>query len=169
MTKDEEVLLLIGSLLINIQSAERIIDVSIAWALADHSLKTTDDLFRLEEGQRRRTIGQLFSHIKKNNELDENVNLLFERFLDHRNIFVHRLRDVPGFDLDTTEGLKAAQSFLTTVVFETQTVIEVFSVFIHQKIEAEGLLPEMSKKYSSYYDRYVGDLLPFADIIRKPK
>src|ERR1043166_3384454 len=129
MTEDEELIYLMGTILILLQAAEKVINLAMTWVLRDESVKTIDDIMRLNGEHRKKTLGFFFQRLRRTFNVNTTFNDLLKRFLTNRNLFIHNLSDVPGFDLDTEDGRKIAEEFLIKFNHDTTLVLKIFTAF----------------------------------------
>ena len=58
--------------------------------------------------------------------MDENFDALLEAFLEERNILVHSVDDIPGWNLSTVDGRKIARAFVDSFIRKTVEIHKVF-------------------------------------------
>ena len=156
-----------GLLNLAMQTTEELFDIVLIMVFPGKQRMTLEVLERLERERRSRTLGRLIKQMRDRVALRPDLEELLNDFVLHRNQFTHRLRDVPGWDLDSVEGRKVAWRFLSQVHAENQTLMEVFFGFLmawvnqnELKIEGEVLarfhksFPEVPK-YAAMIDDLV--------------
>jgi hypothetical protein len=97
---------------------------------------------------------------------------MLSQFLDNRNVFVHRIDDVPGFDLTTSDGRKAAAIFISRLYAETKSVLHIFFAFLRAWQEqlrgTKFEVPEILATKWSFLEE-IENLLAFVDLYVGPK
>lgn len=129
----------IGYLLLHLQSTEKTIKVCIQIALPDEQDFFINVLDRLNEKERKKPLGHFLKALRLRADLNSDVDELLERFLNHRNAFVHNLEEVPEWNLKTREGCMAADAFLTKLHNESKEVHLLFLGILNAwKIQTEN-------------------------------
>jgi len=123
------VLARIGLVLLRIQAVENVILLCLTFVFKN-STKQWDKLHAKDEATRKQTLGFFLTELRKRVELNKSFDKDLESFLSMRNTFVHRLSDVPGWDVETQAGLMAAHKFLTELDDTTDHVGKVFHAFV---------------------------------------
>ena len=119
-----------GVILIAVQSAEETINFALTFVFQGEERLTLEKLERIEAAERSGTLGRLLKQLRERVELSPEFDVLLTQFLSDRNTFIHRILEVPGFDLSTREGRNAATAFLSRFFSETKEVLHVFWAFI---------------------------------------
>jgi hypothetical protein len=172
MTPDEEIHCSIGSLLVLLQSAERLMNLTMTWVLRDTAIRTIEDIMRLEKENRKKTLGQFFSKLRQSFHVNAKFDALLTDFLNDRNLFVHSL--ITKFDLGTETGRITAHEFIAKLSSEATLVLKIFSAFVQRWITATGGEPALRDSSASFYasDFYQSleaDILPYVDVLVRPK
>ena len=77
------------------------------------------DLARYEtqtRAERKKTIGYFLSQLRRRVDVEPTTDARLSAFLDMRNLFVHKLDEVPGWGLDDEASLAASNDFLTDLL-----------------------------------------------------
>jgi hypothetical protein len=169
MTEDEELIYLMGTILILLQAAEKVINLAMTWVLRDESVRTIDDIMQLNGEHRKKTLGFFFNRLRRIFSVNTKFNDLLERFLTTRNLFIHSLSDVPGFNLDTEDGRKIAEQFLVQFNHDTMLVLKIFAAFTQDWLLRTGADKEIRADVPSFYksDFYKSvdqEILPYLDV-----
>ena len=81
-------------------------------------------LQKLESQQdRKRTLGQFLTALKKLVELDEGFDAMLDEFLEKRNLLIHRIDEIPGWSLNTGPRLIASRRFLDRLLYLNDVVL----------------------------------------------
>lgn len=174
MTRDEELVYLMGTLLLLLQSVEVQVNIVMTRVLCEDSIRTIDDIMQLEAANRRRTLGQLLRDLRTRFHVNATFEKLLVDFLEHRNIFIHRLSDVPGFNLDTKNGQDVAEQFLRKLNGEAMTVSKIFAAFTQHWLETTEIdetIREVESDFynSDFYRSLDADILPYVGKLVKRK
>lgn len=78
------------------------------------------------EYERKRTLGEFLKELKTWTNIEPKFKDSLYRFLKMRNIFVHNVDEVPGWNLDTQQGRKIANVFLRELCMLAAFVASVF-------------------------------------------
>jgi hypothetical protein len=172
MTPDEEVHCSIGSLLVLLQSAEKAMNFVMTWVLRDTTVRTIDDIMRLEKANQKKTLGQFFFKLRQSFHVNAKFDALLTDFLEDRNLFIHSL--VAEFDFETETGRNAVHEFIRKLSSETMLVLKVFSAFTQRWITTVGgeatIRSDATKFYDSeFYKSLEADILPYIDAFIQPK
>jgi hypothetical protein len=112
------------------QITERVVDLVLIFVFQGKQKMTLQALEHLEQQRRARTLGRLFGQMRGRFDLHPALLALLDNFIEHRNQLIHRIRDIPGWDLETTDGRKAAIGFLSQLQAEDLKVMQVFLGFV---------------------------------------
>lgn len=74
----------------------------------------------------KKTLGYFLSELHNRADLDEHFDVLLEAFLEERNILVHSVDDIPGWNLSTVEGRKIARAFVDSFIRKTVEIQKIF-------------------------------------------
>lgn len=125
MSKDvtQKILTMIGYALLDIQATEKAIRVCIKVAIPDQDQILSGLSERLfDETYEKSTLGQMLTKLRSRASFQPDFEELLQRFLHNRNIFAHHLDAAPGWDLKTSEGLKAATTFMSNLLLDSKQV-----------------------------------------------
>jgi hypothetical protein len=102
---------------------------------------------------RTKTLGRLLYEMRRRLKIIPHFEDILAKYLEMRNTFVHNVDEVPGWSLNTDEGIAAAHSFLTDLLRLNETVQAVFLGLLStwqdensMHIEVPGM-PEHGKRY----------------------
>ncbi len=160
--EQKDVLMRIGAALVFVQSAEQVIRLCMIFVLQKDSPLTIEKLEKQTREERKKTLGYFLGELRKRADLDESFDALLEEFLEERNILVHNVDDVPGWNLQTTEGRKIASAFVDGFIRKTVEILKVFAGLIRSWQEqtnfdvsvptAEEFFAEIDTDYKSLVD-----------------
>jgi hypothetical protein len=117
--EERDVMALIGLALISVQSTERLLKTILSMLLPEQPLITVDDLVQSENGLARNTLGQMLHKLRERTQLESGFDDRLEAFLKTRNTIAHNVDKLPGYDLKTEDGRKAASEALVEFVGES--------------------------------------------------
>jgi hypothetical protein len=132
------VLARIGLVLLRIQAAEHVILLCLTYVFANSSAEW-DKLYAKDEATRKQTLGFFLKELRKRVAINNDFDEVLAKFLSMRNIFAHRLPDAPGWDMETEEGLAAAQMFLVELDETTDHVGKVFHALVRHWESHNGI------------------------------
>jgi hypothetical protein len=124
--EQKDILTRMGLALLFIQTTERVIQACMTYALPAGGVVTLEMLERLQGDERRRTLGQYLTELRKRVELDDQCDALLEEFLEKRNALIHRIDAIPQWSLDHDQGLGAARRFMDRLIELNAVVLRVF-------------------------------------------
>jgi hypothetical protein len=143
----------IGVTLLSIQSTETVIQLCIACVLPTSPNYTWEMLVTRQQQLRTKTLGHLLYEMRRRLKIIPHFEDILAKYLEMRNTFVHNVDEVPGWSLNTDEGIAAAHSFLTDLLRLNETVQAVFLGLLSawqdensMHIEVPGM-PEHGKRY----------------------
>jgi hypothetical protein len=164
--QDEEALLSqIGVTLILLQDLENAFSHCTKMIFGDSKILTFDNLLADD----RRTLGELIKALKAAVDLHPEFDALLKGFLDNRNMFIHRLRNQPWFDLQTEPGRKKAWIFLHDFYYQIEEVTMIFHAFAFRQakdlkmpeteeekiLRQRGFMQTIEKEYIPFIDRLI--------------
>jgi hypothetical protein len=120
-----DTLALIGICLLQVQLAEQVLAWALESVLQDKTL-TAEKLMEQTESERKRTLGDFLKELKTRAKIEHDFKDKLYRFLKLRNIFVHNVDEVQGWNLDTGEGRKIATAFVKELLRLAHLVTCVF-------------------------------------------
>ena len=121
--EQKDILAWIGMALLSLQTTESVIALSLKLVLPDDGYVTLETLER-ENG--RKTLGQLLSVLRSRVDLADDFAATLDAFLEHRNSFIHRIDQIPGWSLDNPSGLQVARHFIVHLANLNRVVLNVF-------------------------------------------
>ncbi|AFZ24237.1 hypothetical protein Cylst_1992 [Cylindrospermum stagnale PCC 7417] len=88
---------------------------------------TKDDFLARGNILEKKTLGFIFNSLKERGmSLDENAELLINKFVHDRNTVIHHLVKLPGFNLNTEEGIEKGIHFLNEYRKTIQDINDIF-------------------------------------------
>lgn len=118
---ERSTLMQMGGLLISLQTTEAMIKQSLSQVM---NLTGPEFLKLLNEDKR--TLGAVLTELRKRTKIERTFDSILGDYLLRRNTFIHKVQTVPGWSLQTQEGLAAAQNFILKLHQLNETVFEVF-------------------------------------------
>lgn len=128
----EPLLLGIGATLVLSQTAERMLKLVLELAIPGVTTVTIDTMLREQNATAKHTLGQLIGRLKTRADLDENFEILLERFLEHRNTLAHDLSRIPGFNTTSEDGIKAGEAFVSVLGGEASEVMQILGNLMYE-------------------------------------
>jgi hypothetical protein len=104
------ILALVGVTLLATQTTEQMMSLCLTHILQLDGTLTLETLERVQA--KKRTIGQVLQKMRARIDIEERFDDILSEFLESRNLLAHRLRDVPGWDLNDPKGIATAYRFL---------------------------------------------------------
>ncbi len=95
-----------GICLLYMQTTERLLAFALQTALQDFSL-TPEKLATQSLAEERQTLHDFITVMRKRAKIDREFTDKLYRFKRMRNTFVHNIREIPGANWDTNEGIAA--------------------------------------------------------------
>lgn len=117
-------LALVGVTLLATQTTEKMLSLCLTHILQVDGPLTLETLDRLQN--RKQTVGQIIQRMRARIEIDERFDEILSEFLENRNLLAHRLREAPGWDLDSPNGIAAANRFLRRMAALNSKIIGTF-------------------------------------------
>ena len=105
---EDEVLSQIGITLLLVQDFEFLLERSLKLVFAKSEELTADIVFKKDK----RSLGLLMRDFRSRAHITEDIDRWMIDLLEDRNLFAHRLRDLDGFDTQTTKGRDVIWNFL---------------------------------------------------------
>jgi len=131
LEKNKDVLTLMGLVLLQLQTAEKLIRFCMTFVFQKNSSPLTIDILKnQEQSERKKTIGFFLKELRKHVSIHESFDKLLVDFLNNRNDFIHDLSRVQNFDLYSSDNAQEAKQFLYTLFGQTDKVVKVFSGLI---------------------------------------
>lgn len=159
----DDFLILIGEMLLNVQSFEGLLTFVVDAVLERDHEQARQNLLQEDP----RTCGRLLSALRRKADVKPTFDELLGRTLQGRNIFVHSLQD--RFDLTTPDGLSAFCRYMDefqTDLIEASNVLKALTLMFGRSrgvkdpaLEAEwrahGDLGILEEKYLPHLSRYL--------------
>lgn len=145
----ESSVLMIGEMLLILQRFEQFVVAALLGMVspseADAKLEAT--LLRDKE-----TLGALIRRLGERVELPDHFAETFDRLLERRNIFVHKLFMAPWFDLRTQEGLLQLHDFMRSMRADAKVALHVLlaAVLASRK---QNISPEANARIATILER----------------
>ncbi|MBG1242189.1 OST-HTH/LOTUS domain-containing protein [Nostoc sp. NZL] len=97
---------------------------------------TKEDFLAREKILDKRTLGFIFNYLKQNKFLlNDDAEFLVNRFVNYRNTIIHHLIKLPGFNLNTEEGIDRGIQFLEEYRKAIKDINDIFDpIFISAHI-----------------------------------
>lgn len=124
--EQKDILMRVGAALIFVQSAERLIRTCMTFVLQKDEPLTLEKLERQTDAERKKTLGYFLAELRKRAALDEGFDKLLRDFLEQRNLLVHDVDSIPGWNLQSSDGCKRAREFIDAFILSTLEVQKVF-------------------------------------------
>ncbi len=154
---EERVLAAIGTAVLVAQGAEDVLRLCMTFVVQKGDAPLTIETLEAQQSrERRKTIGYFVGELRKRATVRGDLDTLLSDFIEKRNTLIHRVHDVPGWDMRELEGRKVARSFaddLTVLSFE---VAKIFVGFIRAWQEQRGIhtpLPSGTEDFFAEIDR----------------
>ena len=159
----DDFLILIGELLLNVQSFEGLLTFIVDAVLERDHEQARRNLLQEDP----RTCGRLLSALRRKVDVKPAFDELLGRALQGRNIFVHNLQE--RFDLTTSDGLSAFCGYMDgfqTDLFEASNVFKVLILMfrrsrgvkdppLEREWRAHGDLRLLEERYLPHLSRYL--------------
>jgi hypothetical protein len=117
-----------GLALVLMQATEQLISTCLTYVLPEGGVPTLEMLLR--SSQKKRTLGQFLTELRKRVDIDEHFDMILEEFLDKRNTLIHRVMEVPGWSLDTEQGCLIACQFVDRLMTVDEAVRDTFTALM---------------------------------------
>jgi hypothetical protein len=125
--EQKDVLFRVGAALIFMQSVEGLIRLCMTLVLQKDGPLTLEKLERQTAAELKRTLGYFLGELRKRAALEEGFDKLLQTFLEERNLLVHDVDSIPGWNLQTSEGCKTGREFVDAFILKTLEVQKVFA------------------------------------------
>ena len=113
----------------------------------------SDESFRRLLRRDRETMGRLLRHMTDRVDLPQDFADTFDRLLEKRNLFVHKLFLQNWFDLKTRNGLNLVDAFTSELLAHGSIAVRVFIGYAIAKTE-EGI-PEIPECEKMVFDQII--------------
>lgn len=162
----DRILQVIGLLVVGMQQTEDLINTCLQLALPDGDVLTLDGLMRDKKRLRKATLGRLITVMKQRSALSADFDDVLEAYLQDRNILIHDLRRMGGFDYKSREGLDRMERFVGNLNQNYEVVTKVFMSLLWEWSGQIGINVGMDH---ARVKRVLGDLDGIADHVFLPK
>jgi hypothetical protein len=132
-------LAVIGSALLAVQTVEMTIKACLTYVLPKDGVLSLEAIEHQRHQERRKTLGYFLAELRKRVDVNASFDTELDDFLEKRNLLAHRLREVPGVDLNTERGCGAAIFFAAELVKLSKRVNSVLSGFLRAWQKQVGL------------------------------
>lgn len=120
---------------------------------------TEEDFFARENILQKRTLGFIFKYLKERQFLlNNNAEVLISKFVNDRNTVIHHLVKLPGFNLNTEEGIDRGIQFLEEYRKTIQDINNIFDpilisahIFLYENIDS---IDDMTRYQNSLNNLY---------------
>lgn len=167
----DDVLKTLGFAVIAGQSVERLLSTCLTFPLHAETLQTVEQVQVMLERHSKATLGQLLNALRKRVDLHPTFDEQLDRFLQHRNVIAHRLRDVPGgLDLHSDEGRGRLKDFLLQYMDDGHTVSMVLLGVFREWARQEGIeLPNEHHLSQRMHDHLDINVVPNLEVLISSK
>lgn len=136
----DDVLKTLGMAVIAGQSVESLFSNCLTFPLHGEPLQTVEQLHILLARHSKATLGTLLKALRKRVDVHPTFDDKLERFLQCRNIIVHRLHDVPGgYDMHSDAGRGRLKDFLLQYMEDGHIVSMVLLGILREWASQEGI------------------------------
>lgn len=149
---EHDIYSLIGFALTFIQSVERQIRFVTRFVLQGDAELTWETFQRLEGQERKKALGYFLGKVKERTQLLPAFEELLNGFLQNRNDFVHNQDKIPGWALDTEEGVRVARNFVVSLIRQAHIVNEIFATLIIKWQEQVQINPPTTPEMRAYLE-----------------
>ena len=129
---------------------------------------TWEMLANRKEYLRTKTVGYLLHELRSRVQVIPHFENVLTRFLGMRNTFVHNVDEIPGWSLDSDEGISTAHSFLMELLRLDEIVQAVFWGLISAWQDENSLhveVPEMPESGRRFLEHVNAVYKPIVDEI----
>jgi hypothetical protein len=153
---------LIGFALVYLQSVEKNIRFCATYVLQGDAELTWEKLQRIKGQEKKKALGYFLGKITERAQLFPAFDSLLAEFLTNRNDLIHNQDKIPGWNLDTDEGILAARTFVFSFIRQAHAVNEIFAAIMRKwQIQANietPVAPE-AEEYLNQIDGRYGHLI----------
>lgn len=133
---EKDVLARIGKTLLQIQRTEVTINFCIRHVLPLKA-KPAKDVFH--PAGRRAPLGALIAELRRQVNVPDTFKASLQEYLEMRNILVHEIEFIPGFNLLTEEGLVIADDFLNRLSTLDRQIADAFVALLSKSGYGQSL------------------------------
>ncbi len=116
----------IGETLYLIQMAEAAIQNCNRFVFGNSSAFSVERIFGSNEKQRKKTLGQLLSELRKQTAIHKEFDSMLKTFVESRNFFVHSMFNYSHYSLSSNEQCQEVEKFLADLQDYAWNVQNVF-------------------------------------------
>ena len=116
-----------GVELLHLQSVENAIRLCLQIVLPESPVLTLEALHAQEEKESKKTLGYFLSSLRKRVQVEAEFDSLLAEFLKNRNVFVHNLWSLEGWDPRSTEGCQRCVQFVQVLGDQATHVLNIFT------------------------------------------
>ncbi len=143
---EREVLALLGSTLLVVQTAEHVLRAAMQLALPKGGVLHRAELERQTNDEARKTLGYFLGQLRRRVVVLPEFDAELSTFLADRNRLVHHLDSVEGFNIHTPEGRVVAEAFLLATSTKAARVISVFLALMSEWVDQVGMKVEVDRE-----------------------
>lgn len=121
--EQKEVLVGIGVATIAAQHTERLLDFSLTYVLQVRGALTVESLRK--HNLSKRTLGQVLSTLREHIGVEDRFDAYLTEYLNKRNALVHDLQRIPGWSLNSKDGIATAHAFLHRLLALDKIIVQV--------------------------------------------
>jgi hypothetical protein len=151
----DRVCLEIGRTILAVQPTESALNAITLIVIPDRPF-TVEGLAGFDPNKKSKTLGQLKSHLVDRLKVNLDASFLsaLERFIDDRNLLVHRADSILGWNLKTPDGRIAAFLFLKNLQITNVLVFNILLglVFHYDRKRMYGVIAKVAKDYGLFPD-----------------
>src|SRR5262249_18436353 len=111
-----------GICLSYVQLAEETLQFAVESVLDDPELRLSEQ----SEPERKATLADFLKKLRRRVKLEPDFRESLYRFREMRNIFIHNLSEIPGWNILTADGRDIATKFLFELIFRSYAIAGVF-------------------------------------------
>lgn len=153
----ESTVLMIGETLLILQRFEQLV---VAALLGMVSPGETDAKLEATLLRDKETLGSLIRHLGDRVELPNHFAETFDRLLERRNFFVHKLFMAPWFNLRTLEGLSPVDDFMRGIRSDAKVALHVL-IAANLASRAQRFSPEADARIAAILERIEATVDPY--------
>jgi len=158
----ERILHAMGVTLLLLQATERAMNVCMTFVFQRPGGLTLEVLEKQEKAERKKTLGYFLAELRKRATIEPAFDRTLRDFLDRRNTFIHRLSNVPGWDLQSSKGRRIAEQYVSALAVQSQTLMCVFVGFMRawqRQIGMQVRYPAGAEKFMAEIDALYAPLI----------
>ncbi len=165
----DQALVAIGRAVVIAQMVEALIRMCTTYVFPGEPL-TIESLERLEQRERRKTIGHFVRELKKRVLVRDDFDDLLSSFVENRNTLIHRPDDVEGWDLSDDVGKRAVIAFADKVASDAGRLVLILVGFVRAwQVEAGFPDPPSSPEANEFLARIDAVYVPLIDVLVREK